>query len=83
MSTTQELTLDGVRRGIDKLKETLANADPELAERLLQEICEASARAGETWQQAFSRILHEGDPLAEAVTAAHDRAFRARAERGW
>ncbi|MGE0294812.1 MAG: hypothetical protein AB7P97_20875 [Hyphomonadaceae bacterium] len=81
MSATQELTLDGVRRGIDKLKASLANAAPEVAERLLQQLCEANAKAGETWQQAFSRMLRKGDDLAEAITVAHDAAFRARAAR--
>lgn len=81
MSTAEELTLDNVRNGIDKLKESLANAAPEVAERLLQEMCTANAKAGETWEQAFARMLREGDILAEAITLAHDRAFRTRAAR--
>jgi hypothetical protein len=78
---TETLTLDGVRRGIDQLKQSLSNAEPEAAEMLLRQICDANARAGESWQVAFSRLLREGDPLAEAITVAHDAAFRARATR--
>jgi len=81
MSDAITLTLDGVRRGIDQLKNTLANSEPEAAERLFQQMCEANAKAGETWHQAFVRMLRERDPLAEAITIAHDAAFRARAAR--
>ena len=81
MTATEELTLEGVRHGIDKLKATLAKAEPEVAERMLEQLCIANAKAGETWRQAFTRMLREGDDLAEALTVAHDAAFRARASR--
>jgi hypothetical protein len=75
------LTPEGVRNGIDKLKASLSRAEPEIAERMLEQLCGANARAGETWQQAFTRMLREGDELAEAITVAHDAAFRTRAAR--
>lgn len=81
MSAAEELTLDSARRGIDKLKTSLAKAEPEIAERMLEQLCGANAKAGESWQQAFDRMLREGDELAEAITIAHDAAFRARAAR--
>jgi len=77
--STEELTREGMRRGIDKLKASLANAAPEVAERVLQDLGETNAKAGESWQQAFNRMLREGDELAEAITLAHDTAFRTRA----
>lgn len=81
MSATEELTPVGVRHGIDKLKASLSNAAPEVAERLLNDMCSVAAKAGESAEQAFARLLREGDPLAEAITVAHDHAHRARAAR--
>lgn len=78
---TEELTREGIRRGIDELRRQLAGADPEVAERVLEELCRANARAGEDWRSAFSRLLRENDPLVEAITIAHDSAFRSRASR--
>lgn len=77
----EELTQEGLRRGVDQLRRSLSSAEPEAAEALIRQVCEASAEDGETWEQAFSRLLRDGDPLAEALTIAHDAAFRSRAER--
>lgn len=79
MSSAEIITVESVRHGIDELKQQLSTGDPEIAERVLQQLCERNALAGETWHQAFIRLLNERDPIAEAITVAHDRAFRLRA----